>query len=239
MIYYNNFKYILLLFFTINLFSYNAKIVFIDNNFDNLKDNRINKIIYLSSEISFDIKKGRIFNLYRNIDSALNKKLNNYTDLNKEVSKKEEYIKKICVIQLKVISVIDNLIKAVEFKKCKNRKKENIQILGEFQFSKINDFIEIETIFDKKSKKTINENRFSDIIASMFMIGIDDDFNYLLESGIKEEVNKSSDKSKGLLNKPGNSNGEKNKKLPKKKKKRKTKRNKGGKRVPDFEKIRL
>ncbi len=239
MIYSKILKYITLLLLSFNLFAYSAKVIFIDNNFKNLKDNKINKVIYLSSKISFDIKKGKIFNLYRNIDSTLNKKTNNYTDLNKEAIKKEKEFKKVCVIQVKVVSVVNNLIKVVEFNKCKNRKNENMQVLGEFQLSKIGDFINIETIFDENSKETINENKFSDIIAAIFMIGIDDDFNYLLESGIKDKVSKSSDQKEGGDKQIAYpiTKGDKNKKLPRKKKKRKKK--KASKGVTDFEKIRL
>ena len=230
---YNILKFILLIFWSFNLFTYDAKVIFIDNNFKDLKNNKINKVIYLSSDISFDIEKGKVFNLYRNINKTLNKKMNDYIDLNKKLSQNK--IKKICVIQLKVISVIDNLIKAIEYKKCKERKKEDEQILGEFQYSKIDDFIEIKTIFDKKDKKTVNVTGFSDIIASMFMIGIDDDYNYLLESGIKK-VNKSSESKLGKKETLERPKGEKYKKLPKKQKK---KSNKGKNQKYDFDKIRL
>jgi len=234
-------KFIILMLFTFKLLSYNAKVIFIDNNFKTLNKNEIKKVIYLSSEISFDIKEGKIFNLYRNIETEVKIKTGSYTDLNKEVTKKSKTFKKVCVIQLEVISVVENLIKAIEIKKCKNQKDDDSKILGEFELSKTGDFIEIETIFDKKNKKTINENKISDIIASIYMIGIDDDFNYLLESGIKE-VNKSSDINQGL-NKPNEKiDGEKKKKelLPKKKKeKKKKKKKKGNGRVPNFEKIRL
>jgi len=233
---------IVLFFITFSLFSYQAKVVFIDNNFEDLRKNNIKKVIYLSSEIDFELKKGTEFNLYRDIDKDVLKnssaKWIEKTDNTDNSNLKEDILpKKVCVVVLRVISVVENLIKASEVNNCKDN---NSQILGEFQKSKVNDYIEIETILDLKNRKKDLENKLAEAFTGIYMLGIDDDFNYLLEAGLNE-INKPLVVEKEIKI-------EKN--LPRKKKKiEKTKKNnnnstsskkkKGKKRKTNFESIRL
>jgi len=221
---------IILFFITLSLFSYQAKVVFIDNSFENLRENNIKKIIYLSSEIAFEIKKGTEFKLYRDIDKDVIKnssakwveKKGESEDIGEEVLPK-----KVCVVVVRVISVVENLIKASEVKNCKNG---NNHILGEFQKSKINDYIEIETILDLKNRKKDLENKLAEAFTGIYMLGIDEDFNYLLEAGlndinkpieVKEEIKVEKNlprKKKSIKKKKNNFNGSKNKKKRKKRK---------------------
>ncbi len=91
-------------------------------------------------------------------------------------------------------------------------------ILGEFQKTKIGDFIEISTIFNKKSKKNSQKDTLNDMLSIVYMLGINSDYNYLMEYGIREkigEVRKANDKPKP---KKGS--------LPRKKKRKKTRKRK-------------
>ena len=204
---------VFLIFISFHLYPYQAKITLIDNNFKDLRNINIDKVLYLDSEISFDIKKGSIFNLYRNIDK-------------KDLNKKNDEIKKICIERIMIISVIKNIIKAKELGKCKDRKLDKT-VIDDFEKAKIGDYIEIDTVLDTPKRKNNSKNDLADIISVIYMAGIDDDFNYLHEYGISE-VNK---KSKALMTEKKVKKTEKKKKLLPQKKKKKYK--------PKFGEIRL
>ena len=208
--------------FSLNLYSYRAKLIFIDNNFKNLKTNEIEKILYFDTKISFDIKKGKVFDLYRIIDKELSKKLK------QKEHDEDTNEKKICIKRIKVVSGVKNIIKAVEFGECKNRDKFDKYVLGDFEYAKVGDFIEIHTVLDSKKDESSGNGDLADIFATLYMNAIDDNFNYLTEFNVQEKKKE----EKIIKNKENNKENKRNL-LPKKKKKRKIRRK------PDFGEIRL
>jgi len=214
----------IIIFLFINMFSYQIKVTHIENNFKNMYQTIVEKHIYLSSELEFDIKTGDILKLYRFVEdiSDTNQKEDDKSKDKKEKSDKKESkenkenkeakdekkLLKICVYNIQVINVVNNTIKAIPHSPC-----ENSNFITDFQTVKINDFIEIETFFDVQKdiyKLSSSEEIFLNIITESLKLKINENETPQLKK--PEEK----DKDKIELKKENNQKKENNKKLPKK-----------------------
>lgn len=217
---------IILLFF-INVFFYQVKVTHIENNFKNMYQTIVEKHIYLSSELEFDVKPGDVFKLYRFVEEMDDKTKKN-TDKSKETKEKpdkkenketkedkkdEKKLLKICVYNIQIINVVNNTIKAIPLSPC-----ENSNFITDFQTVKINDFIEIETFFDVQKdiyKLSSSEEIFLNIMMQSFSLKINENETHQLK--------KPEEKDKIELKKDNNQKKDEYKKLPKKDKNKNTK----------------
>lgn len=217
---------IILLFF-INIFFYQVKVTHIENNFKNMYQTIVEKHIYLSSELEFDVKSGDVFKLYRFVEEMNNKTKKN-TDKSKETKEKtdkkenketkddkknEKKLLKICIYNIQIINVVNNTIKAIPLSPC-----ENSNFITDFQTVKINDFIEIETFFDVQKdiyKLSASEEIFLNIMTQSFSLKINENET--------PQLKKPEEKDKTELKKDNNQKKDEYKKLPKKDKNKNTK----------------
>lgn len=216
--------------FTIKLFSYSVYVTKIDNDFLNLKQTKIVKYIYLTSEVLFVFEGDKIKKLFRLIESPENITVNstekekNKNNSNSEDKKSEKQMLKVCIAEIEIIEVIDGTIKAKYLSTCKDSP-----FLDSFRTVKIGDFIEIETILEQKME---DNSKFESIADELLYDFISVAFSSYFIPFTDETENKESFESKDILDKDSNKGY---KPLPKKQnKKRGTKKG-----SDNFEKIKL